>query len=481
MQTQGLARAVRRAAHDPVVVALTAVVVAAAVVRGSTLDLQSYYTDEAYTVSLVHESPIDLVRGIARTESTPPLYYAAAWLWSRLFGAGEVGLRSLSALAGTATVLFCFLCGARIVSRSAGLVCAALAAVSPFMVWYSQEARSYALFTLLTAASVFLYAGLRAQPRRGRFVAWAAVSAAAIWTHYFAVFVVVTEAVLLALLTPRSRRSLVVAASGAALASAPLLPLVVAQRRADNGGWIGELPLDERLRGAVQAFLSGHYIPTHLRVAAALLALLVAALLVLFRSSRQLAGAGEAALLGAGTVGLPLLAAAVGQDYWLARNVMPAWLAGAIVVAAAVTAARPSWIAGALAAALVAVSLVATMRTFERHELHRKDWRGLDRCLGAPNPARAVIVRSSAEALVLTLYRTAARQVHSGTWRITEIVVVGNAPENLRLPAEFASAGTACSAAVPVHRFAAPRPEPLSPSDLLAPSRDSDGAVVRDG
>src|SRR3982750_1381343 len=74
------------AARNPFVAGVAGLVVAAALLRFSRLDLQSYYTDEAYTVTLVQQSPVEMVRGIARTESTPPLYYAAAWVWSRIFG-----------------------------------------------------------------------------------------------------------------------------------------------------------------------------------------------------------------------------------------------------------------------------------------------------------------------------------------------------------------------------------------------------------
>ena len=35
-------------------------------------------------------------------ETTPPLYFMLAWGWAKVFGFGEEGLRSLSALAGTA-------------------------------------------------------------------------------------------------------------------------------------------------------------------------------------------------------------------------------------------------------------------------------------------------------------------------------------------------------------------------------------------
>ena len=118
------------------------------------------------------------------------LYYVVAWAWGSVFGLGEVGLRSLSALAGTATIPVAYGAGAVLVSRRAGIVAAALVATNPFLVWYSQEARSYALLALLGAATVLAFGlalrGARGVARRrGR-----CSRALAIATHYFAVFVV---------------------------------------------------------------------------------------------------------------------------------------------------------------------------------------------------------------------------------------------------------------------------------------------------
>ena len=81
-----------------------------------------------------------------------------AWAWSRPFGIGEVGLRSLSALIGTLTVPVAYVVGAQLVSRRSGLAAAALVAVSPLLVYYSQEARPYALAILLGGLSVGLFA-----------------------------------------------------------------------------------------------------------------------------------------------------------------------------------------------------------------------------------------------------------------------------------------------------------------------------------
>jgi len=114
---------------------LVALTLLGAVVRFATLTDQSYWYDEAATVQLLHMSFGAMLHGVATQESTPPLYYVLAWAWARAFGTGEAGLRSLSAIAGTAVIPIAYLCGRELISRQAGLVAAALAAVNPLMIW----------------------------------------------------------------------------------------------------------------------------------------------------------------------------------------------------------------------------------------------------------------------------------------------------------------------------------------------------------
>ena len=106
---------------------LAGTVVLGGALRFATIDLQSYRYDEAVTVTRVlHPSFFATLSEVPHSESTPPLYYLIAWLWSRPFGTGEVWMRSLSALAGTATILAVYL-GARALPlpRRAGLIAAA--------------------------------------------------------------------------------------------------------------------------------------------------------------------------------------------------------------------------------------------------------------------------------------------------------------------------------------------------------------------
>src|SRR4051812_50108642 len=90
--------------RDRHLTALVALILLGAGLRFATLDLQSFWYDEAVTVGLVRMDLPGMLSAIYHHESTPPLYYVLAWGWSKLFGSGEAGPGSLSALFGTAAV-----------------------------------------------------------------------------------------------------------------------------------------------------------------------------------------------------------------------------------------------------------------------------------------------------------------------------------------------------------------------------------------
>ena len=151
--------------------------VVAAVARFTRLGHQSYWYDEAHTVWLVHFSFTKMLSLLPSTETSPPLYFVLAWIWAHLFGYGETALRSLSALAGVATVPVAYLAARQLFSRRIGVVAAALTATSPLLVWYAQEARAYSLMVLLTAIALLAFAHLRQRPTRGWMIVWSVAAA----------------------------------------------------------------------------------------------------------------------------------------------------------------------------------------------------------------------------------------------------------------------------------------------------------------
>jgi uncharacterized membrane protein len=182
--------ALRRIAASPAALSIGGIVALGAVLRFSALDLQSYRYDEAVTVGRVlHANFFATFAAVPRSESTPPLYYLLAWAWSKLFGTGEVWMRSLSTLAGTASIAVVYLAARALpVSRRGALIAAAIVVVSPVLIWFSQDARAYALVFLLAALSFLFFTRAR-RGGGGRDLAWwGACSALDLATHYLAGF-----------------------------------------------------------------------------------------------------------------------------------------------------------------------------------------------------------------------------------------------------------------------------------------------------
>ncbi len=179
----------------------------AAAARFATLDLQSYWEDEVITAAFVIQPGAgETLSAVADHESNPPLYYVTAWLWSQPFGTGEVGLRSLSALFGTLTVPVAWMIGLHLGSRRTAAIAAALVAANPILVWYSQDARPYALLVLLSALSFLFFLRSRSDPTTGNYAGWAVASGLALATHYFAAFLIAAEAAVLLARGSRRRR-----------------------------------------------------------------------------------------------------------------------------------------------------------------------------------------------------------------------------------------------------------------------------------
>lgn len=180
-----------------------------------------------------------------------------------LFGEGEIALRSLSALLGSATVPVMYAAARELASRRAGLIVAALTATSPLLIWYSQEVRTYPLLVLLSALSFmfFVYSLNREEPRW--LVGWAVASALALGTHSFAVMVVVPEAAWLLLRAGGPRVRAMLAVAGVGCAGLALLPLYAAQQvhSVTPGAWISFLPRSDRLLAVPQHFVAGLSVP----------------------------------------------------------------------------------------------------------------------------------------------------------------------------------------------------------------------------
>lgn len=401
-------------------------------VRFASLGVQSYHHDEVITAARVIPGDFtEMLRQVKGSESNPPLYYVLAWGWAKAFGTGEAGLRSLTALFGAATVPVAYLIGRELASNRAGLIAATIAAVNPMLIWYSQEARSYALLVFFGAlALLFFVRALRTGKARDLLL-WALASALALGSHYFAVFAVAIEAVwLLIALRPRWR-AVVPAVAVVFAVGLSLLPLISAQDNPTHIGWIDHSPLSTRIFETGVSFLAGetgHVIaePPRDHFAAIPAVLIgVALLLVALRGSpREKRGALVGLVVGLGVALLASGAALAGKDYIVERNLLPALVPLATAAAVGFAANGARRIGLACAVLLCAYWLVYDVYVARTPNLQRPDFRDLTRQLGSPSQPRAILTWKLAADPIRFYLDHASRRAYRGMVPVREIAVV---------------------------------------------------------
>ncbi len=394
----------RRSGPPAAGLALFGVVLAAVALRFATLSQQSFWLDEAYTVDLLHRSFADLWHTLPVTESTPPAYYVLAWIWTRVWGLSEPGLRSLSAVAGLGTVLLSYAAASRLLDRRVGLIAGTLVACSPLMIWFSQEARAYALASCLAAGAFLCLVGYLDTGRSRWLAGWALSSALGLATHYFLVFVVAPE-ILWLLLRGRRDPGCRAAIAGVVAAGGALVPLALSQLATGHADYISQGGLGQRLVQVPKQLLIGYASPLQ-QLTGVLSALLVlAGLLPLVHHRARL---GDRLLLpltvGFGAVLIPVALAFVGIDFVNTRNLLPALPLLLIVLAIGLSITAPARAGKLLAVGLGAVFLAVVGLVDLDPHYQRADWRAAAAALGSSSTARLIVVVPGSGVLPLRIY-----------------------------------------------------------------------------
>jgi mannosyltransferase len=429
---------------------LAALTLLAAVLRLATLDVQSFWLDEAFTpVNVLRASLFTTLRAIPHTENTPPLWYLLVWADSRVLGTGEVALRLPSALAGIASVPVAWAIGRELDAaraRRAAVVCAALVAVNPLLIWYSQEARAYGLFVLTAALSMLCFLRALREPTRGRMALFALTGSLALLSEYFAVFLLMPM-VLWLLWERRTRILAIPAAAVLAIVGAALVPLVLAQAGRDTQ-WIAEWPLKQRLEAVAQYYLTGYSglrsgtgvgeVPKPLSHGIALLvALLILAGLALgvwrMRARRQsLRGATLALSIVVGGILTPVVLAALGADYLAPRNLVGAMIPLSALIAVVIVWPGTGRAGLAIAAAITLAFLAISIDVDVNPNLQRENWRGLASRLAHGTSARAITAVQFYGSIPISYYLPSFHQLRGErSIVVSEIDETNNGPQRV--------------------------------------------------
>ncbi|WFE36765.1 glycosyltransferase family 39 protein [Micromonospora sp. WMMD975] len=155
------------------------------------------------TWSAATRSLPDLVRLTHTIDAATGPYYLLMHGWTALAGTSATALRLPSALATAVATTLTARLGAQLVSDRAGLLAGLLFAVLPATSRYGQEARPYALATLLAVLATLLLVGALRRPTWGRWVGYAVVVAALVLLHLVALTLLAAHAVVVLLTAAR--------------------------------------------------------------------------------------------------------------------------------------------------------------------------------------------------------------------------------------------------------------------------------------
>ncbi len=188
-----------------------AILLVAYALRVARLDFQPLWWDEGYSLFFATR---DLATMLDRTalDIHPPLYYAILQLWMLFAGKSDIAVRFFSVAIGAASVPLLYALARRLLGPTIALIATFLLAISPMQVYYSQEVRMYGLVTFFGIASVYLFVKLLAAPdgksKTPLFtVVYILVTTAALYTQYFAAFILALQ-VLIVLLPAIRNQSL---------------------------------------------------------------------------------------------------------------------------------------------------------------------------------------------------------------------------------------------------------------------------------
>src|SRR6202012_2922187 len=337
------------------------------------------------------------------------------------------------------------------------------------LIWYSQEARSYALLVFFGALSFLFF--LRALDTGGRpreLALWAVASALALGSHYFAFFAVGIEAVWLAVALRHRWKAVLPALAVVGAAGASLVPLIAAQTNPNHIGWIEESGLGSRFFQTGVSFLigeTGHVIAepprVHYAVLPAIGVALAALTLLAVGTRRERRGAALGLLVGLGVLALAGAAALVGKDYVVERNLLPALVPLAAVVALGLGAARARPVGVAVAVALCAYWIAFDIYVTQTPNLQRPDYRGVVRALGPARVPRAIVSWRLAGDPLRWYLDDGAMRWFGGGEKVREVDLVGKrnvAERPANLPAAFRPAGVVRMDRLTISRYISSRP-----------------------
>lgn len=148
--------------------------------------------DEAQSL-WISTKPVSSILFFTAQDVHVPLYSLLLHFWVQIFGNEIIVARSLSFLFFVLTLPVLYLVSKEAGNKKIAVLTIILFALSPFILWYSSEARMYTLFTFITSLNhLFFQRMVRSNGRVGKLGYWIS-TIIGFYTHYFFMFLIATQ------------------------------------------------------------------------------------------------------------------------------------------------------------------------------------------------------------------------------------------------------------------------------------------------
>ena len=204
---------------------------------------ESLWMDEGLSIGIASQPLFD-IPSVLRVDGSPPFYYMLLSVWMDVFGNGPAETQGVSVAIALVSIPGGLWAGWSLFGRRAGLICAALCAVNPFLTAYAQETRMYSLMLVLSLLATAAFLHVFAYGRRGYLPLFFVLLALMLYTHNWGLFL---SAGLLCALVPcwyvsENRHSFwrdaLIGFGGAGLLYLPWLPTLLHQIQHTGAPWL---------------------------------------------------------------------------------------------------------------------------------------------------------------------------------------------------------------------------------------------------
>jgi len=165
--------------------------------------------DEVGSVSASSSTFSHMIERAVEDRSHPPLHLALLFVWIKFLGNSEASVRIFSIVVSFLFLIIVYRLALLLMPVWAALFVLSLYALSPFFIYYGQQARPYSLLSFLSAISFYLLLKYQNKPSSIKAVWYSFTCAALLYTSYLSVFILIPQFIYAAFFNKKGRKKLV--------------------------------------------------------------------------------------------------------------------------------------------------------------------------------------------------------------------------------------------------------------------------------